>query len=199
MKAPSGCSTQATPAMLHFSERAPATVLVPTDAQTLLVYMFENSSACLAISGLPAGTEHLLPGEWLCIPVVPGTVLNLAAGGELKQHGFLHFTHRAVARRTHQCKCEIPVNIGPGWRLRSLGAPDGPQMLDVFMETGSVITLPDADAQVPAMGSAEIHVLSGELMYGGHLLCAGQQAVLPAGVSQILATNRSQYLLLQNI
>lgn len=199
MKAPSGCSQQTTSGMLHFRERAPATVPVPADAQALMVYIFENSSACLAINGLSGGVVHLLPGEWLCIPVTPGTLLQLTAGSDLKQHGLLHFVKHPVELRQHQCKCEIPVNIGPGWRLRSLGNPSGPHMLDVFMETGSVITMPDAHANVPPMGSARIHVLGGELMCGGHLLRAGEQAMLPSGVAQILATTRCQYLLLQNV
>ncbi len=176
---------------VYLSEHVPAVVTVPADMQTLLVYVFENAAAVLTLRGLAGGDVQLQPGEFLATPVTPGAPVHLASETGLAQHGLLRFAAEATAR-VLRCKCEIPVDIGPGWRARRLMARGVPALLDSYLDTASSWT-PAASAQFCGQEEATVKVLRGEVSSGALRLSAGEGAVVRLD-TPLVASMRSHVL-----
>ncbi|GGP22834.1 hypothetical protein [Silvimonas iriomotensis] len=186
MKAPS-----CTGSNVYLHGQVPASVTVPAAMRTLLVYVFENATAMLSLRGLAGGEVRLQPGEFLVAPVQPGAMIQLASERGLAQHALIRFVPDA-APRAQRCKCEIPVDIGPGWRARKLSAPDVPTLLDAYLETAGAWT-PASTAPFCDQQEATVKVLRGEVSSGGLRLGEGEAGVVRLD-TPLLASMRSHVL-----
>ena len=187
MKAPSCTGTN-----VYLREHVPAAVTVPAGMHTLLAYVFENAAAVLTLRGLGSGDIQLQPGEFLVTPVVPGSSVQLVSEPGLAQHGLIRFAPETT-QRVLRCKCEIPVDIGPGWRARRLIAPGVPTLLDSYLDTASAWT-PAASATFCDQQEATVKVLHGEVSSGALRVGEGEAAVVRLDIP-LLASKRSHVLI----
>ena len=183
--------------------KTPSHVVLPPVASKAVVYLFEDSQSCLRVDGLAGGTAQLSPGEWLFAPL-DALELQLQGIRDLNVHGVVLAVALSPnpASRHLFSKCEIPVVIGPGWRVRLLaGAVAGRsascsgtwvKMFDVFIEPGA--TLAD-----DAFAGARIDVLAGEMIVGGRVLTAGEHALLTPDETSLRSAYRSHALVTQGL
>lgn len=185
----------------HLQGQAPPRVPLSAAAEHAVVYLFEDSQSCLNVDGLGGGRAHLSPGEWLCAPRAHAE-LQLQGIRDLTVHGVVLALGPSPVQRRLFSKCEIPVAIGPGWRVRILaGAACGKSapcsgghiaMFDVFLEPGAML----ADA---AFADANIEVIAGEISVGARQLAAGAVSILADAETTLQATQRAHVLLTRGL
>ncbi|GAB7126451.1 hypothetical protein JCM19000A_09580 [Silvimonas sp. JCM 19000] len=185
----------------HLQGQAPQRLALAGAAGYAVVYLFEDSQSCLTVDGLGGGRAALAPGEWLCAPRAQAE-LQLQGIGNLHVHGIVLALESAPVPRRLFSKCEIPVAIGPGWRVRILaGAACGKSapcsaapiaMFDVFLEAGAML-------DDPAFAGCTVEVLQGGLAIGARQLASGSVSHLGAEHTALQATQRTHVLVTQGL